>query len=86
MTNNIKEVLKLLGIFVVVGIVICFLMYLICPRDDDTTLSDSHIIYNDGIHDGCGGHWRLAAASNTVYYIYECDKCYKTLETVELMK
>ena len=39
--------------------------------------------YNDGIHEGCGGHWVYETAIGHQYttsYIYHCDKCGITVE------
>lgn len=31
-------------------------------------------IWNNGIHDGCGGRWHIVARHYD--YVYECDTCY----------
>ena len=39
--------------------------------------------YNNGIHEGCGGHWVYETAVGHRYstnFIYHCDKCGETVE------
>lgn len=42
--------------------------------------------YNNGIHEGCGGHWVYETAVGHRYstnFVYYCDKCGMTIEFVE---
>lgn len=39
-------------------------------------------VYNEGIHQDCGGEWEIKGISNG-YYTYECDKCRKTFTTTK---
>ena len=46
----------------------------------------SAITYNNGIHEGCGGHWVYDTAVGHRYstnFIYQCDKCGMTVELDE---
>lgn len=43
----------------------------------------SYKLYNNGIHDNCGGHWVYQEAVGHRFdtgYIYSCDKCGLTIE------
>ena len=42
--------------------------------------------YNNGICQDCGGHYHLIVRTNASRYIYECDKCYRTLSSYWLLK
>lgn len=47
----------------------------------EATLSEK--TYNNGIHEGCGGHWVYETAVGhrySTYFIYNCDKCGETVE------
>lgn len=66
-------------IFIVVLIVFLFLL-----RSCSSALSA--IMYNNGIHEGCGGHWVYDTAVGHRYstnFIYQCDKCGMTVELDE---
>lgn len=61
-----------------IGIVILFLFLL---HSCSSILSAT--TYNNGIHEGCGGHWVYETAVGHQYttsYIYHCDKCGITIE------
>lgn len=60
------------------GILILFLFILY-----SCTSTLSAITYNNGIHQGCGGHWIYEAPVGHHYstnFIYQCDKCGMTIE------
>lgn len=46
----------------------------------------SAMMYNNGIHEGCGGYWVYDTAVGHKYttnFIYQCDKCGVTIELSE---
>lgn len=66
-------------IFIGIDILFLFLLY-------SCTNALSAITYNNGIHEGCGGHWVYETAIGHQYttsYIYQCDKCGITIEISE---
>ena len=70
-----KNILFILGILigtliVIIGIHIVFNIL-------------SYKLYNNGIHNNCGGHWIYQEAVGHKYhtgYIYSCDKCGLSIE------
>ena len=63
-------------ISIVIVILFLFLLYS-CSSALSVTM------YNNGIHEGCGGHWVYETAVGHQYttsYIYQCDKCGMTAE------
>ena len=66
-------------------IIFIFLMILLfITRVCSVTTSTK--IYNNGIHEGCGGHWVYDTAVGhryTTNFIYQCDKCGITVELSE---
>ena len=64
-----------------IGILILFLFLL---HSCNSVLSAT--MYNNGIHEGCGGHWVYDTAVGHKYttnFIYQCDKCGMTVELDE---
>ena len=50
------------------------------------SLKISKIIYNNGIHEGCGGHWVYEMPighQHITSFLYHCDKCGLTVELDE---
>jgi len=64
-----------------IGILILFSLLL---HSCEAVLSEK--TYNNGIHEGCGGHWVYETAVGHRYstnFVYYCDKCGMTIEFVE---
>ena len=66
----------------IIGVVLFIIIFILscCAA----TLSAD--IYNNGIHEGCGGHWVYDTAVGhryTTNFIYQCDKCGMTVELSE---
>ena len=73
-----KDKFELKGsiIMIIICIIIMFIM-----NSCETVLSEK--TYNNGIHEGCGGHWIYENAIGHRYstnFIYHCDKCGTTIE------
>ena len=57
-------------------IFVFLIIFLFIIHACSTTMSKK--IYNNGIHENCGGHWIYENAIGHRYstnYIYHCDKC-----------
>ena len=66
-------------IMLIICIIIIFIM-----NSCEATLSEK--TYNNGIHEGCGGHWVYENAIGHRYstnFIYHCDKCGTVVELSE---
>ena len=66
-------------IIIIICIIIIFIM-----NSCEATLSEE--TYNNGIHEGCGGHWIYENAIGHRYstnFIYHCDKCGTVMEFSE---
>lgn len=67
----------------IIMLIICIIIMFII-NSCEATLSEK--TYNNGIHEGCGGHWVYENAIGHRYstnFIYHCDKCGMTIEFVE---
>ena len=63
-------------IIIIICLIIMFIMH-----SCGVVLSEK--TYNNGIHEGCGGHWVYETAVGhryTTNFIYQCDKCGITVE------
>ena len=63
-------------------VILIFIMFLIYSCN----ATASAYTYNNGIHEGCGGHWVYESAVGHYYttnFIYHCDKCGMTVELSE---
>ena len=66
-------------IILIICVIIIFMM-----NACEATLSEK--TYNNGIHEGCGGHWVYETAIGhrySTYFIYDCDKCGTVVELSE---
>lgn len=78
---NAKDKFELKGsiIMIIICIIIIFIM-----SSCEAALSEE--TYNNGIHEGCGGHWIYENAIGHRYstnFIYHCDKCGTVVELSE---
>lgn len=67
----------------IIILIICIIIMFII-NSCEATLSEK--TYNNGIHEGCGGHWVYENAIGhrcSTNFIYHCDKCGMTIEFVE---
>ena len=73
------ENIKVIFIIIFIWILISFGMY-------SCSLKISKIIYNNGIHEGCGGHWVYEMPighQHITSFLYRYDKCGLTVELEE---
>ena len=64
----------------IIILIICIIILLIL-NSCEAALSEK--TYNNGIHEGCGGHWIYETAVGHRYstnFIYQCDKCGEVIE------
>ena len=64
----------------IIIIIICLIIMFII-NSCEAVLSEK--TYNNGIHEGCGGHWIYETAVGHRYstnFVYQCDKCGMTIE------
>lgn len=65
------------------SIIMIFMLIFIIFLSYSCSVTVSDHIYNNGIHEGCGGHWVYDTAVGHKYttnFIYQCDKCGITVE------
>ncbi len=68
------------------SIIMIFVLIFIIFLSYSCSVTVSDHIYNNGIHEGCGGHWVYDTAVGhryTTNFIYQCDKCGMTVELSE---
>lgn len=75
---------KLIAIIIaVIFTVVVVVLVSIIPGCHADVIRDQ---YNGGVCRDCGGHYHLVAVAghlaNTTY-VYECDKCYKTISSTD---
>ena len=70
--NYRTKVLVIIAIFAIALTLFCFIV-------TTTSTPDKELIWNNGIHANCGGHWHIVARTYDAY-VYECDTCYASFE------